>query len=487
MKFAMAVISAAALPALALASQPNAFYHHAARQASAASSAATSKASSAAPSGSSATSSASAATGSTAATSAPASGATSVATPSLLSINPTAIPLASIVANAPSASTHSITQTFAAGAAPSDISSAPPLPDLSKISPSSYPALDKPPPTDSPEVQQWINEVKNSGVQIPGFSPTIAGGCPANMNAVNDKSRCWWTCGGCTRDTDIVACPEKMSWGLTYDDGPAPYTPDLLNYLSDQKLLATFFVVGSRAISYPAMLQQEYQLGHQIAVHTWSHPSLTTLTNEEIIAEFGWTKKIIKDVLGVTPLYWRPPFGDIDDRVRAIAKAMNLTPIIWTRISATATFDTDDFNIHGGVTSAQQVLQNWDNILGNVSSINTGFIVLEHDLFQQSVEVATGYILPDALAHQPPFKIGPVTTCMNMPAGNSYLETNDNSTNPLPISASAVPTISPGAPGSAQASGVSSGSGKNGAMTTSTSGFAVVLAGLLAGASAILL
>jgi peptidoglycan/xylan/chitin deacetylase (PgdA/CDA1 family) len=36
-------------------------------------------------------------------------------------------------------------------------------------------------------------------------------------------------------------------------------------------------------------------------VHTWSHPSLTTLTNEEIIAELGWSKKIISDVLGVTP------------------------------------------------------------------------------------------------------------------------------------------------------------------------------------------
>ena len=52
--------------------------------------------------------------------------------------------------------------------------------------------------------------------------------------------------------------------------------------------------------------------GHQVAVHTWSHPSLTTLTNEQIIAELGWTKKVIKDLLGVTPLYMRPPYGDIE-------------------------------------------------------------------------------------------------------------------------------------------------------------------------------
>ena len=131
-----------------------------------------------------------------------------------------------------------------------------------------------------------------------------------------------------------------MTWGLTYDDGPALYTGDLLQYLDTVNLKATFFVVGSRAISYPALLQQEYMAGHQIAVHTWSHPPMTTLTNEQIIAEFGWTKKIIKDVLGVTPTFWRPPYGDVDNRVRAIAKAMGLQTSIWTRISATATFDT---------------------------------------------------------------------------------------------------------------------------------------------------
>lgn len=68
---------------------------------------------------------------------------------------------------------------------------------------------------------------------------------------------------------------------------------------------------------------------------------MTTLTNDEIIAELGWSKKIIKDVLGVTPSYWRPPFGDVDNRVRAIAKAMNLATVIWTRLDAAHTFDTN--------------------------------------------------------------------------------------------------------------------------------------------------
>lgn len=79
---------------------------------------------------------------------------------------------------------------------------------------------------------------------------------------------------------------------------------------------------------------------------------------------------------------------------------------------------------------------NWEYILGNASTLNTGFIVLEHDLFQQSVEIATGYILPDALARtSPKLTLQPVITCLNQPLANAYVETNNNSTNPPPVSA----------------------------------------------------
>ncbi len=98
-----------------------------------------------------------------------------------------------------------------------------------------------------------------------------------------------------------------------------------------------------------------------------------------------------------------------------------------------------DFDIHGGLTSVQQVLFNWENIIANALNLNTGFIVLEHDLFQQTVEVATGYVLPDALARKPAFNITPVMTCMNRPMSDAYVETNDNSTYPLPACAYLTP------------------------------------------------
>jgi len=305
-----------------------------------------------------------------------------------------------------------------------------------------------------------------------------------NQALASDPSRCWWTCGGCTRDTDVTTCPDKMTWGLTYDDGPAFYTPNLVEYLNDQKLKATFFVIGSRVISNPFTLQEQYMAGHQIAVHTWSHAApLTTLTTEQVIAELGWSRKIIKEVIGVTPNMMRPPYGDIDDRVRAISVAMGMTPVMWTRLSPTATFDTDDFNINGGNTSVGQVLLNWQNILGNASTLDHGFIVLEHDLFEQSVEVATGYILPDALAHKPPYKIQPVINCLNKPLSDAYVETNDNKTSPPPKNGAGV-TLSSGAPGSAQETGSSSAPIK--AVIPYLSLLIVAVAGLT-GAAALLL
>jgi len=473
---AIKVICVASLPAIVLAHAPHPFHR---RQASPASSP---------PSTSSSTGTPTSGTPSgTPSSGTPVSGTSSLfPTPtyspsfSLLSENPTAIPIASIVVNAPSAPTSPLPTPATPGSKPSNIPNAPGIPNISKLLPSNYPALDKPPPTDSSEVQQWIQAVQASGVQIPNIPPNVPGGCPANLGAASNASVCWWTCGGCTRETDVTTCPEKYSWGLTYDDGPAPYTPDLLSYLDQVNLKATFFVVGYRSISFPALLQEEYLKGHQIGVHTWSHTALTTQTNEEIIAELGWTKKVIKDVLGVTPTTMRPPYGDIDDRVRAICKAMDLVPVIWTRISASATFDTEDFFIHSGNVSVQEVLYNWDNILGNASVINTGFIVLEHDLFQQTVEVATGYILPDALAYKPSFNITPVVECLNLQPGDAYIETNANSTDPLPLANTTSNSTSSGTRNSTS----SSGNAKSGALTSvvmNRGGLAVALVlGILA-------
>ncbi|CAE6454758.1 unnamed protein product [Rhizoctonia solani] len=342
--------------------------------------------------------------------------------------DPSIPPLDHITMGGPVQSPVHLTTTYAAGAT-SPLKGARQLPSRHVV-PSRYPPIDKVPPIDSPEVLEWIAQVKAKNPNIPLISQTKDGSCASDPELAKQGSaagNCWWTCGGCTRPTDITVCPDKMSWGLTYDDGPSPYTPKLLHYLDEHQLNATFYVVGSRVISRPEMVQYEYMNGHELSVHTWSHHPLTTLTNEQIIAELGWTRKAIKDVAGVSPLTMRPPYGDIDDRVRAISMAMDLTPVIWTGVGKDE-FDTSDWRIPGGSSNGTYSYGAFNKILEKATTLDTGFIVLQHDLYQETVDLAVGYILPDALAHQPKFSLSSVSHCLHQPLEDAYIETNTNET-----------------------------------------------------------
>lgn len=101
----------------------------------------------------------------------------------------------------------------------------------------------------------------------------------------------------------------------------------------------------------------------------------------------------------------RPPYGDIDDRVRAISLAMGMVPIIWTRTDAAGQFDTNDWKVAGGLVTGPDSFATFEAILGNASTMDTGFIVLEHDLYAVTVDLAIGYTLSAALTHDPAFTV----------------------------------------------------------------------------------
>ncbi|KAG0270539.1 chitin deacetylase, partial [Linnemannia exigua] len=192
-----------------------------------------------------------------------------------------------------------------------------------------YPPRNKIPDVNSPQVKAWIAEIDWS--KVPNI-PVAAGLAPETPHfpkcpplAEMDRSTCWWSCYGCTAPTDIITCPSANTWGLTYDDGPSWVTRNMTAILQEKKLTATFFVVGSRVLEFPDILREQVAQGHHIGMHTWSHSGLTTLTNHEIVAEIRWTEKAIRDVTGLTMKYVRPPFGDIDNRVREILRQMGYT------------------------------------------------------------------------------------------------------------------------------------------------------------------
>lgn len=129
----------------------------------------------------------------------------------------------------------------------------------------------------------------------------------------------------------VDRCPNQNDWALTYDDGPSPPTGTVLNALSTHNAKATFFVVGSRVRTNPQLLIDAFNAGHQIALHTWSHRDLATLTDDEIVAELVWSAKIVKDTIGVTPTMMRPPYGSTSPRALELIRAMGFRVILWNR------------------------------------------------------------------------------------------------------------------------------------------------------------
>lgn len=132
----------------------------------------------------------------------------------------------------------------------------------------------------------------------------------------------------------------------------------------------------------------------------------------------------------------RPPYGDIDNRVREICRQMELTPIIWTSAEVggeSFTFDTNDWKIAGGSVSTTKSKETFEKILGSAKDIDNGFIVLQHDLYQQSVELAVAYVLPDAVNRTPKLNLLSVIDCLQKPQTEAYVETSANKTKPYEV------------------------------------------------------
>ncbi|KAJ3040977.1 hypothetical protein HDV00_010049 [Rhizophlyctis rosea] len=204
----------------------------------------------------------------------------------------------------------------------------------------------------------------------------------------NNDPDCWWTASLCTKpkapglNADVTICPKGNSWGLTFDDGPTCASPALHTFLKANNQKASFFMLGQQVLLYPQEALEAFQDGHDIMLHSWSHPAMTTLTNLQVVAELFYTIKIVQEVTGVHAKFWRPPYGDIDDRVRAIATQLGLTAVLWNE-------DSNDWIINSDATQRSAIDQNFQDILGRVSTYGstTGPIVLEHDLSDATVEI----------------------------------------------------------------------------------------------------
>ncbi|KAB8162196.1 polysaccharide deacetylase family protein [Streptomyces sp. 3MP-14] len=171
-------------------------------------------------------------------------------------------------------------------------------------------------------------------------------------------------------------CGELKCIALTFDSAPSEHTPELLEILREEEVSVTFFLLGRNHVdTYPELVRQMVDEGHEVANHTWTHPRLTDLDRDEVREELSRTQEAIAELTGVTPTLMRPPQGRTNDMVGEVSEELGLAQVLW---SVTA----KDYETTDSELIEERVLDGADR----------DGIILLHDLYDGTVPAVPGII-----------------------------------------------------------------------------------------------
>jgi len=171
----------------------------------------------------------------------------------------------------------------------------------------------------------------------------------------------------CSNFHHTVICKGKTNEkivSVTFDDGPDPVkTPVILEILKKHRIKATFFCIGKNLAGNQRLLQQISDEGHLIGNHSLSHSKWFDLFSAgKMRAELLETDRLIKNITGRSPLFFRPPFGVVNPMVSNALKNMHWQAVCW--------------NIRSLDTMNTYPLKIMQKIIGKLSP---GAIILLHD------------------------------------------------------------------------------------------------------------
>ena len=149
---------------------------------------------------------------------------------------------------------------------------------------------------------------------------------------------------------------------LTFDDGPdCRYTPMLLDLLGEAAATATFFVIAPRAPAHPALIERMVREGHAVGLHCDQHVRHSSRDKAWCARDADRALQRLAD-LGVDPVLWRTPWGDIAPWTCQIAHERRLRLVGWS-------VDTNDWR--GDRAD--------DMFASTRQSLEPGAVVLAHD------------------------------------------------------------------------------------------------------------
>ena len=164
---------------------------------------------------------------------------------------------------------------------------------------------------------------------------------------------------------------------LTFDDGPSTsVTPYILDLLAQQNVKATFFVLGSKVEANPDLVKREYDEGHYIANHGYSHKySEMYSSTQNVLDEYNKTNDLIKNAIGnqnYNSLVFRfpggssgGPYNDLKQEAKEVLKQNGIASVDWNALT----------NDAAGANTKEKIMENFYNTVQNKTSI----VILMHD------------------------------------------------------------------------------------------------------------
>jgi peptidoglycan/xylan/chitin deacetylase (PgdA/CDA1 family) len=159
-----------------------------------------------------------------------------------------------------------------------------------------------------------------------------------------------------------IAGKQHREIALTFDDGPGPYTPQILAVLAREKVPGTFFEVGESEKYFHASTAQIVARGYPIGDHTETHPMMSKLSARDQQAELLRQTAQIGDFGAPFPRLFRPPYGLWNASTLRLLKKYRMLMVLWT-------VDTNDYEQPG----VQAIVH------AAVSGAQPGAIILMHD------------------------------------------------------------------------------------------------------------
>ncbi|HLB22198.1 MAG TPA: polysaccharide deacetylase family protein [Solirubrobacteraceae bacterium] len=149
---------------------------------------------------------------------------------------------------------------------------------------------------------------------------------------------------------------------LTFDDGPGPYTPGVLDVLERERVPATFFIVGQEIPDFRAAAEREIRGGFAIGDHTENHPMLARLSPHDQHEQLFEQAARIELLGGHRPRLFRPPYGSFNATTFRLLHQLRMLMVLWS-------VDTDDYERPGVEVIVRRALE----------GAEPGAIILMHD------------------------------------------------------------------------------------------------------------